>query len=68
MPQLSPERRHLRAARARAAQTGADTTDLDEAIAAARAEDYVSRIVDQAPTLSLEKRVQLARVLLAGAE
>jgi hypothetical protein len=67
MSQLSPERRHLRARKMRAVQTGDDTTQLDEAIAAARAEEAVQRIVDQAPQLDIERRAHLARILLGGA-
>jgi uncharacterized membrane protein len=43
----------------------ADTTDLRRDLRAARAEDYIKKLVDVAPQLSPEQRAKLAVLLLA---
>jgi hypothetical protein len=45
-------------------QPGADLTAEREALRVAKAEDYIQRLVDQAPPLSSEKRMRLASLLL----
>ncbi len=44
----------------------ADTTELRRDLRAARAEDYIRRIVDQAPPLTPEQRDRLALLLRGG--
>lgn len=72
MPQprpLSPERRRLRAAKARQTQLGADTSQLDAAIRTASLEDHIRRTLSAAPPLSAEQRDRLALLLRpVGAE
>lgn len=64
MAQLSPQRRHLRATKARLAQMGADTTALDADIKMARMADEIAREAAADPPLSTEQRIRLASLLL----
>jgi hypothetical protein len=61
---LSPERRHLRAIKAKLVQAGGDTTDVDIAIKVERLTDVITREAAADPPLSIEQRVRLAALLL----
>jgi hypothetical protein len=45
----------------------ADTTDLERALRAARAEEYVRRLLNGCPALTLQQRAELAAQLLTPA-
>ncbi|MDP9397340.1 MAG: hypothetical protein M3P96_05725 [Actinomycetota bacterium] len=45
----------------------ADVEDIRRDLRAARAEDYIRRVVDAAPPLTLEQRDRLATLLRGGA-
>lgn len=69
VPALSPQRRRLRARKAGILRhdPAADTTEIDQAIAVARAEDYVRELVAGWPPLTPDQRTRLAELLRPGA-
>ncbi|MDP9459226.1 MAG: hypothetical protein M3Q22_02900 [Actinomycetota bacterium] len=65
---LSADQRSLRAALAAATRHHPDTADdLRRDLKASRAEDYIKKLVDEAPTLSPSQRDRLAVLLRGGA-
>jgi hypothetical protein len=65
---LSPTRAKLRATKGGLLRQdpSADTTEVDQQIKAARASEYVQRLVDEAPPLTELQRARLAALLLGG--
>jgi len=69
LPANSPEVAHQRARLANAVRRGdADSEQLSRRdLAAAKLEDYITRVVDAAPPLTDQQREQLAALLAGGA-
>lgn len=66
LPPLNPEQRKKRAsiaAKRRHNPTDPDTADAQRDFRAERAEDYIRRLVDEAPPLTDEQRARLAALL-----
>lgn len=70
MPARTPERRRLAAKLAGASQAGSklDATEIRREYKALCAEDYIRKLVEEAPPLNNEQRARLAALLAPGGE